>query len=96
MFSIFAYVEISGEIFAHQGEIVLIIHAPDFTDTLQRSLVTDMTTERVTRICRVDNDTATMDDIHRLFDQALLRVKRMYFEVLAHVPIRSKSQGAAL
>ena len=63
---------------------MILVGAADPLDPLHRRLVADMATQRVTRISRINNEPAAIDNRHGLLDQTALRIIRMNFEKLGH------------
>lgn len=55
---------------AHQREMMLVIELPDGADTLYRGFVTDMATQGIAGICRVNDDPAVAYNGCGLPDQA--------------------------
>jgi hypothetical protein len=67
-----------------------VVELPDAPDAVQRCFIADMATQCVSRIRRVDNNASRTHDIHRLTDQTLLGIVRMYLEELTHrSPLRA-------
>ena len=64
--------------------MMVAIGLADLAYTLQRRLVADMTTERVARICGVDDDRASAQRRDRLTYEAPLRGDRMQLQIDAH------------
>ncbi len=64
--------------------MMVLVGAANPLDALHRGLVADVAAERVTRIGRVNDDAAAVDDRDRLLDQPALRIVRMNFEILRH------------
>jgi hypothetical protein len=64
--------------------MMAIIHATQAPQPIDRSLVIEMTNQRVTGIGRQGNDTARIDDLYRLPYQTRLRIVRMNLKILAH------------
>ena len=61
-----------------------IIHAAYAPQAVDRTLVIEMTDERITGIGRQCDDTARIDNLYRLPNQAWLRIVRMNLKILAH------------
>src|SRR5690606_37673958 len=74
----------SGEIRAHQGEVMAVIDLPDAPDALQRGLVTDVASQGIGGVGGVDNHLACQQRLGGLPDQSGFGIFRMYFEVLRH------------
>jgi hypothetical protein len=72
------------KITAKQGQVMAIIHAAYTPQAVNRALVIKTTNQRVTGIGRQRDDTARIDDLYRLPNQAWLRVVRMNLKILAH------------
>ena len=66
-----------------------VVELANTANTLHATLVTDATTQRVTGICWIDQQTIVANDLHGLVHQARLRINRVYLEILAHLPTRS-------
>jgi hypothetical protein len=66
-----------GQIAAHQGEMVTLVHPANIADTLHRILVAEMAAQGVAGIGGVHHHAAISDDIHSLADQARLGVVRV-------------------
>src|SRR6185437_12461542 len=72
------------KIAAHQREMMIAVGLTDLTNAFERRLVADMTTERITRIGRVNDHGAAPQRLHRLADIAPLRRDRMQLQIDAH------------
>jgi hypothetical protein len=64
--------------------VVAIIHAAYAPQAIDRALIVKVTDQRVTGIGRQRDDTARIDDLYRLPNQAWLRIVRMNLKLLAH------------
>lgn len=64
--------------------MVPLAKASDPVYLLQSPLVIERTAQRVTRICRIDDDPAFTQNIDDVVDQSPLRCLRMYFKMLSH------------
>src|SRR5262249_30274173 len=64
--------------------MVQLVETPNRADAIKRLLVADMTTERIRRIGRVNDDTAGPYDFGGLHQQPALGVRRVNVEILAH------------
>ena len=73
-----------GEVAAHQGVIVLVVYLTQARNAFHAGLVADCTTECVSRVGRVDDETAAAHTIGDLADQPWLRIHRMYDKDLGH------------
>jgi len=71
-----------GQIATHQREVMVTIGVPDAANALEGVFVTDVTTERVTRIGRIRDHATTTHDFGGLPHETLLRVFRVEFEAL--------------
>lgn len=60
------------------------INAADGANAFHRSFVADMTAECITGVGWINDDAAVADDFRRAFDQARLRIVRMYGKKLRH------------
>ena len=58
--------------------------ASNTPNTLHGGLIANMTTQGVTGIGRVNNYAALTNNIHRLMNQALLRIVRVNMKILGH------------
>ena len=63
-----------GQVTANQRKVVILIKFANSSDTLHRRLVAKMTAERIARIRRIDDDTATPHQGDSTADQALLGI----------------------
>jgi hypothetical protein len=59
--------------------------AADAANALHAVLVADVATQRITRIRRIDDETARANDLDGLPDQPRLGIDRVYLEELAHI-----------
>jgi hypothetical protein len=83
------YLGIAGQgrqILTNKGEIMLITELSNAADTIQRPLITYMTTKRIGRICRIDNNATGKQNARNLLDISVFRVGRMYLQEITHVP----------
>ena len=63
---------------------MFVIQLAQAANPLDRRLVTNMATNGVGRIGRIDDHAAGLDDFHRLFNQARLRILRVNLKKLTH------------
>ena len=74
-----------AQIGTHQGQMVFLIDFTNRENALHRVFVTEFATQRITGIRRVNDDTATTDNIGGLLDEAVLGIIGMDGEKLCHV-----------
>ena len=79
------------QVSADQGEIVLLVRAPDTMDSVRCRFVADSAAKRVTRVRWIGNQAAGMNDLHDRRHQPRLRVPRMNFYEPCHARIVGKS-----
>src|SRR4051794_26910520 len=60
------------EIPAQQGEMMFLVDAADAAQTLDSSLIIEMTDQCVTGVCGQGDDAAAIDDLRSLLDQSSL------------------------
>lgn len=73
-----------AQVATQQREMVLVVDSANAPQPLHCRLVVEMANECVTGICRQRDDTAAMDDLSGLLDEAQLGIVRMDLEKLAH------------
>ena len=78
-----------GELAHHQGEVVLVGQLTELANPIQGVLVPQPCPERVTRVGRVGDQATVAQDVDDLVEGTLLRVLRVYREVLGHLAIVS-------
>ena len=66
-----------SQIAAHERQVVPFVHPTDGTHALHRGLVADVTTERIARIRRVNDDAPAANDLGSFADQSGLGILRM-------------------
>ena len=76
-----------GQVAANQCEIVLLVCAANSVNSINRSLVANVTAECVARIGWVGDQSATLDYLHDLPHTARLWVGRMNFDEFGHARI---------
>ena len=73
-----------GQVTTHQGEVVIAIRLPNFTDPLQRRLVAYMTAERIAGIGRIHDYRTCAQSGDGLANESALRGHRMELQIDAH------------
>lgn len=66
---------------------MLLVGAANTMNTINRPLVTNMASERIARVRRVDDEAASANYIHNDFHPTRLRVCWMYFDEFCHARI---------
>src|SRR5262249_60547745 len=71
-----------GQVSAHEREVMVAARAADRAQALERVLVVDMTSERVTGVRGISDDSTLTDDLRRLANRSHLRCDGMQLEVM--------------
>ena len=66
---------------------MLVVDTANPAQLLGRRLVVEVADQRIARVGGNCGDTTVVQDLRRLFEQPLLRMGRVDFEVLGHAPI---------
>jgi hypothetical protein len=84
-----------GQVAAHQGQVVALVDRAHAAQALEAFRAGAIAAQRVARVGRIGDHAAVADDIGRLADEPLLRMRRVDGEELGHQGTRNSSTSRA-